>query len=64
MVVYPLAHVGIDNIAAMLCPIDSRIRGDVLNVPAHSEPAKATDGRTAHNEIIEKSDGTVRPLLC
>lgn len=55
MAVYPLAHISINNIAAMLCPIDRKPEGMFRRIPADSEPAKTPDGRPELNEIIEKS---------
>ena len=60
MAVYPLAHIGINNIAAVLCPIDRKSEGMFRRIPADPEAAKTTDRCPELNEIIEKSDGTVR----
>ena len=54
--IYPLAHIRINNIAAMLCPIDRKSDRVFRRIPTNSEAAKAADGRPEFNEIIEKSE--------
>ena len=56
MAVYPLAHIGINNIAAVLCPIDRKSEGMFRRISADPEAAKTTDGCPELNEIIEKSE--------
>ena len=54
--IYPFAHVGHNDVAAKLCPIDRETDGMFRRVITNSEPTKAVDRRLEFNEIIEKSE--------
>jgi hypothetical protein len=54
--IYPLAHIGIHDIAAMLRPIDRKSDRMLRRIPSDPEATKAADRRPELNEIIEKSE--------